>query len=227
MLVHGEAGVGKSRLAATAPTPRLILDAEGRAKHLPLDSVAWNPLTENPPEAPETCVVDVTNFDVLSTVYQWLDSGQLPFKSVLLDSLMEIQKRLMDQLRGVEALQTQDWGVVLRRLEALVRSYRDLVNRSTNAVDVVVITCGSRNEDGVQRPLLQGQISSTLPYYLDVVGYMYVSHRPDGSGIDRSLLVQPSPTAVAKDGTGRELGPVINQPNITEIYNQLNGGPTQ
>lgn len=227
MLVHGEAGVGKSWLGDTAPAPRLILDAEGRSKYLPSSpKVQWNPATEEPPAPGDwvTCTAQITNFELMSRVYQWLASGQHPFKSVVLDSLMEMQKRLIDSIVGAEALRTQDWGVVLRRLESLVRSYRDLVIQPENPVQCVVFTSGSKDDDGVRRPLLQGQLANTLPYYLDLVGYLYVSHDPsEQDTIERRLLVQPSPTAVAKDGTGRLQGPVLSSPNIEDIYNRLNG----
>lgn len=231
MLIHGEAGVGKSWLADTAPAPRLMLDLEGRSKYLPSEpKVEWHPGTENPPPAGDwvTCSVQVTDFDALARVYQWLASGQHPFKSVILDSLMEGQKRLIDSIKGSDPLQTQDWGVVLRRLESLVRSYRDLAITAENPVEVVIFTCGSRDDDGLKRPLLQGQLSSTLPYYLDVVGYLYVTHTAENpEHLTRSMLVQPSPSAVAKDGTGKLQGPVIQEPNIESIYHSLNGGPTE
>lgn len=230
MLVHGEAGVGKSWLGDTAPAPRLILDAEGRSKYLPSEPKRiWNPNTEDPPEAGDwvTCIAQITNFETLNRVFQWLHSGQHPFKSVVLDSLMEIQKRLIDSLVGTEALRTQDWGVVLRRLESLVRGYRDLVISPHNPVEVVVFTCGSKDDEGMKRPLLQGQLSDTLPYYLDLVGYLYVTHQPeDPEKLSRRMLIQPSPTAVAKDGTGRLDGPVLQEPNIEAIYGRLNGSKT-
>lgn len=228
MLIHGEAGTGKSWLGNTAPPPRLILDSEGRAKYLPGDKpkVFWDPAQQQPPVSDgswDTCVAMVPDFDTLAQVWQWLQSGQHGFKSVVLDSLMEIQKRLIDKVAGMEQLKTQDWGEVLRRLEKLVREYRDLVLVPSNPIDCVVMTCGSKTtDDGKQRPMLQGQMATAVPYYMDAVGYLYNTPSPEGGEVSRSLLVQPHPTAVAKDGTNMLGGPTVPNPNLTEIFERLN-----
>lgn len=227
LLLHGESGTGKSWLADTAPGPRLILDIEGRAKHTPSGpKLWWDPLTQAPPAPPEngnwdTCVVDVKNFSLLSRVYAVLRSGEHPFKSVVIDSLMEAQKRWMDDHIGKEQMRTQDWGSVLRDLEKFVRDMRDIVTYDESHVDVVVVVTGSAPDDrSKQRPMLQGQLKNTLPYFLDSVGYLYMAPL-EGGGQQRVLQVQPDAFAVAKDGTGKLGGPLIGDPNLTTLYNQL------
>jgi hypothetical protein len=223
ILLHGDSGVGKSWLAGSAVQPVLVLDVEGRARYLPYpNKVEWEPQRDKPPEAGEWthCVVNVTRFSTLQSVYQWLQSGQHCFRSVVLDSLMEAQKRFIDELVGMEQLQTQHWGDVLRHLESLVRSYRDLTLSTGNTIDCVVFTVGSKVSDaGKTVPLLQGALQNTLPYYLDAVGYLYVVH--ENGTPTRNLLVQPTPTIVAKDGTGRLGGPIIPNPNLTTLFNNL------
>ena len=231
-LIHGASGVGKSWLADTCPAPRLVLDAEGRAKYTPSQpKTLWDPRAGAPPAADgtwETCIVQVHDFETLSLAYQWLRSGQHEFKSVVIDSLMEAQKRCIDSVVGVNALDQQDWGTLLRKLEALVRSYRDLTLIEANLVSVVLLLVGSRAgvKSGKQEPLLQGQLADTVPYYLDVVGYLFKQPQTDGSYI-RSLLVDEIPGFVAKDGTGRLPGPIIANPNIAALYELLtvNGQP--
>jgi hypothetical protein len=84
----------------------------------------------------------------------------------------------------------------------------------------VVVVGTTVGENGRHEPLLQGALRKTIPYFMDTVGYLYVSHTPDG-GLQRNLLVQPTPTIVAKDGTGQLGGPVIADPNITQLYERL------
>lgn len=227
-LIHGEPGVGKSRLANTAPAPRLILDAEGRAKYLPSEheKKIWDPRHEEPPRHDgtwDTCIAMVPDFETMELVYRWLQSGQHPFFSVAVDSLMEVQKRLIDSVAGLNQLDQRDWGVVLKKLEKLVRDYRDLVLAPSNPTQVVVFTVGSRDDNGKMRPMLQGQMATTLPYYLDVVGYLYTTHIPETGHLARSMLVQPTPHAVAKDGTDRLPGPVIENPDLKDLHKLLNG----
>lgn len=157
---------------------------------------------------------------VLTAVYSWLRSGQHPFVSVLIDSLMEIQKRTIDEIAGVNQLQTQDWGTLLRRLEHLVRSYRDLTMLADNLVSVVVFTVGSAEYDGKYEPLLQGALRRTLPYYFDVVGYLFVTQDEAGNST-RQLLIHPHQNFIAKDGTGKLPGPTIASPNLTSLVEVL------
>lgn len=240
MLIHGASGVGKSWLADTCPGPRLILDAEGRSKYTPSKpKITWDPRAGAPPAADgswETCIVSVPDFETLSLTYQWLRSGQHEFTSVVIDSLMEAQKRCIDSVAGVSALDQQDWGTLLRKLEALVRSYRDLTLIESNKINVVILLVGTRTgiKSGKQEPLLQGQLADTVPYYLDVVGYYFKQPQTDGTYV-RSLLVDEIPGFVAKDGTGRLPGPIITadpalgRPNIAALYEllKINGATPQ
>lgn len=223
MLVHGESGAGKSWFASGAPGPRLVLDAEGRAQYAPSGrKVYWDPMREEPPVNDgtwDTCIATVTEFDQMQSVYQWLRSGKHPFVSVIIDSLMEIQKRCIDKVAGTNQLTQQDWGTVLRRLEALVRSYRDLTLLTENPVACVVLVVGTVEVDGTRRPLLQGALRNTVPYYLDVVGYVFTQQVPSDDGttmqLKRMLLTQPQPGFVAKDGTGL-MEPVMEIPDPRE-----------
>lgn len=224
MLEYGDAGAGKSWLGASTPAPRLILDAEGRARYLPGGAkVYWDPIKDQPPVDDgtwETCIVKVKDFNTLLVVYQWLQSGQHPFVSVTIDSLTEAQKRYIDSLVGMNQLDMQDWGSVLRHLESLVRNYRDLVDIDSNPVTCVIFICGETEDEGKKRPLLQGALRKQLPYLVDVCGYLYTVQTPEGV-IERNLLIQSTPQVVAKDGTDRLKGPVIVNPNITTMFEEL------
>lgn len=228
MLLHGESGFGKSWLCDTLPAPRCILDVEGRAKHTPSGpKIWWNPVTQAPPAAPtaeapwETCVVNVNHFGLLDTCYQWFRSGQHPFRSVGVDSLMEAQKRWMDSEVPDGQLRTQDWGSVLRALETFVRNMRDIVNYDASHVDYVCIVTGSvPDERGKARPLLQGQLKNTLPYYVDVCGWLTVQPKQeDSSQVDRVLWVGPTPNAVTKYGLGPTASPYFFNPTLSEVFN--------
>lgn len=221
IVIHGESGAGKSWLADTAPAPRLVLDAEGGTGWTQSKKVYWDPLSGSPPPATEdTCVATIKNFQAMGKVLQWLQSGKHPFKSVVIDSLTEIQKRCLDNVSGTEAMTQQGWGEVLRKMEALVRSFRDLtIPNGTPGLPCVVFVAGSQVKDGVTRPHLQGQLGNTLPYFVDVVGYLYLKQNEDGD-IVRSLLTAPVGGFAAKDRTG-QFGTVVNDPNVATMLATL------
>lgn len=224
-LIHGEAGVGKSALGASAPAPRLILDAEGRAKYLPCGPIVfWDPLAGPPPVADgtwNTCIVAVHSIAVMQQAFVWLRSGQHPFMSVILDSLMEIQKRFIDEIAGLKQMTQPDWGALLRRTEHLVRDYRDLNLVESTGIRIVIMTVGTeKRADNKFHPLLQGAMRSEVPYYPDLVGYMFVQPAEDGTPV-RRLLVQPHPEFIAKDDTWTFTEGIIDSPNISEMYARL------
>jgi len=220
MLVHGEPGVGKSWLGDTAPAPRLILDAEGGSRFTPSEKVYWDPMRENPPTGHQAVVVLVRQYDVLLRVYQWLNSGQHEFRSVILDSLTEIQKRCMDNITGVNAATQQDWGTLLRHMEGLIRQFRDLTFHPTRPIEVVLFNTTTSEIQGQKRPNVQGQLKLSLPAFVDVVGYMYVAN-VNGEA-QRLLMTVPYPGFTAKDRTNR-LAEAIADPNIERMLEDIYG----
>jgi AAA domain len=224
-LLYGQSKSGKSYLADTAPAPRLILDAEGGAstRFTPSTKVVWDPSLDGPPEADgtwDTCVVYVRSFSDVQKTYDWLNAGRHPFKSVIIDSLSETQQRCVDALVGTDQMKMQDWGELLRKMSTLVRSYRDLIIHPTNPVSVVCLVAMTKEtQEGVKKPYLQGALAQTIPYYVDVIGYLHGEVTEDGV-FQQRLLVGPHPQFEAGDRTGR-LGTVVEEPNIQRMLDQI------
>ena len=190
-ILHGDSKAGKSTAAYTMPAPRLLIDAERAYRWLPGQKIFWNPLVEEPPilgqgrinrQDPtvyqidwETCVVVVDNWATFEKTYQWLNQGQHPFKSVIIDSITEIQVKIKEQITSgnMDAkLQFDGWNTVLNRTEGLCRDFRDLTEHLHHPVSVAV-TAMTELKDGKWRPYVQGSGSKKLPYFFDVIGYVY------------------------------------------------------
>jgi hypothetical protein len=223
LLVHGGSKTGKTHFADTAPAPRLHLDAEGGTRFLHSRTIGWDPHQYAPPENDgswDTCVVYVRRYETMTRVYQWLESGQHPFKSVTLDSISEVQQRCVDELAGTDSMKQQQWGELLRKMSELVRKFRDLTFHPTTPLEAVILVAMSRQIDGRWVPYVQGQLATTLPFYIDVIGYFYVQVVTDNeTGHERTvrrMLVSPHPQYEAGDRTGR-LGEVLTAPNMSEI----------
>lgn len=222
-LIHGESGVGKSDLADTAPSARLVLDAEGGSEYCPSwPKQIWNPHRYAPPgmqgcepgqeQLAPTVRVIVQSWDTWLRVHQWLVSGMHPFTSLIMDSLTEIQKRCRDNIRGTEQMQLQHWGELLIQMETAIRELRDLAKAPHNPLmNVIILALTDQNKDR-GRPLVQGALQIALPGFVDVVGYMSTQPLPEGNGLYRQMLIQPYGQFVAKDRTKvltRTFGPQI------------------
>lgn len=201
LLIHAESGVGKSTLGHTAPAPRVILDSENGSRFYRGPKTYWDPM-DPPPEDDgswESCIVQVRDWQTIEQVYAWLNSGKHPFVSVVVDSLTETQRRCKDAI-GREDFREKDWGTLLTRMEKVVRDMRDLNMHPSKPLNAVVLLALSDERKGKIRPFVQGALATSLPGFVDAIGYYAVSTDDQGDSV-RRLLFQPIDPYVAKDRT--------------------------
>jgi len=223
IMVYGESKVGKSTFAVTAPYPRLMLDVEGGHRFLPINVRYWDPLTEEPPVADgtwDTVVVKVNDYDVVMKAFQWLQSGKHQFKSLIIDSISELQVKCMDNIAGTEQMKMQQWGELLRHMGALLRDLRDLTMHPTQPLEAVVLTAMARKgQDGVYRPYLQGQLAIQAPYFYDILGAITVETVPNPDPMQapykvRKMYVERTPEYEAGERVQGRLGKVVEQGDL-------------
>lgn len=233
-VVHASSKIGKTTLAATAPKPLLLLDSEGGTKFLNLRKVYWDPMLGPPPECDgtwEACVVVVRHYETMTMAYQWLAMGQHCFASLSIDSLTEVQRRCKENLVGTEAMKQQAWGQLLDKMLVLVRSYRDLTLHPTNPFSVVTFIAETKMMDGKWRAYFQGQLAATLPYTVDMLGYLYVADVADPYDPliirkQRQLLIGPDATIEAGERVQGRLGHVVTEPNLEQMLYTVYQQPT-
>lgn len=225
LCVHGSPGTGKSWLGATAPSYRVVFDCEGGSRFAPGRKIYWDPRTEPPPEPGDwdTCIVSCLDFNTLMKGYEWLNSGQHPFRSVVVDSLTELQKRAIDQISGIDQPTQQDWGAILRVMEDIVRKIRDLLYHPTRPLECVVLIALTHHKDDKYRAFVKGALELTLPGFIDVVGYLY-NEVGEGGIIERKMLIAPLGEFDAKDRTNAltvKYGAVITNPDLGEMIDVI------
>ncbi len=170
-LIYGKTKTGKSTLAATAPGPLLVLDAEGSwnafegrdnpnrpgAKYR---VVYWDDLSAAPPADDgswDICVVDIQRWETVDQVINWVIQSDHPFQSIVMDSVTEVQNRCKKALVGIEGLQYQDWGKLLAHMSDRVKRFRDIVKDIRNPARVMVFTSeGKLQQDGSYTPQMEG-----------------------------------------------------------------------
>lgn len=193
LLIHGASKAGKSTLSFTSPPPILVLDAEGSTKFIdtagfrsgiPLRKTYWNPLGSPPPRFDDTwdvCVVRVNDWQTIDFAYQHLQRSPHDFKSVTLDSITEVQRKCKANL-GVSAMQHQDWGRLLDSMDKLIRGIRDLTDVPDNTLQVATFIAETKMEDGKWRPYMQGAVKTSMPYWVDICGFLLQVDVPDANG---------------------------------------------
>jgi hypothetical protein len=218
LLIYGDSGAGKTLLAGSAwevpeMRPVLVIDIEGGTLTLR-------------EKFPEVEVVRVASWTDMQKVYDELFKGT-EYKTVVLDSLSEIQKFSMGQImksvkredpnRDEEVPGIREWGKNLWQVRSVVRGFRDLPYHT------IFTALASHERDprnGLDKTALglQGQGKNEVPGFVDFVLYLYVKRIDDQA--KRMLLTKMTDKEVAKDRSDK-LPQVVEQPTMKLIYDYV------
>lgn len=224
-LVYGDPGVGKTILASSADAvpemrPVIFIDVEGGTFSVR-------------DRYPDVKVVRVQTWDDMQSVYDALFSGQHEYKTVVLDSLTEIQKFSMynimdftvkrDPDRDPDIPSMREWGKNIEQIRKLVRAFRDL---PMHTIITALAKSDKDQKTGAVKttPSLSGKLANEVAAFLDIVGYQYTKVMDDE--LRRFLLTATTDSQVAKDRSGL-LPAVIENPTMERIFGYAFGTITE
>jgi hypothetical protein len=222
ILIYGDSGVGKTRLAASASAveemcPVLAIDIEGgltSIKHL----------------YPNVAVQRVRSWDEMQEAYNALyeDAGQ-NYKTVIVDSLTETQKfsmyGVMKQLieeeptRDPDIPSLREWGKNIEQMRKFIRAFRDLpINTIFTALRM-----DDRNTKTGQvttLPSLSGKLAREAAAFLDEVLYYYIKATTEEGVYERLLLTAKTEEVVAKDRSDA-LPMIVENPTMEYLFKTI------
>ena len=227
LIIFGAPKSGKTHFLSTAPAPRLLIDVEKSARFIDgIHPIYWDP-KDPPPEYTsdaedpfitywDTAIVRLTDWKQWKQCWQWLEVGKHPFRSLLLDSISELQTTLIEGIAGDQQLTQQQWGTVLRSLTGALRDMRDLTEHPIKPLEVVAASALEKSYTGVLKPLLQGASVDVVPYLMD--GLFYLARDSDGS---RKMLTQATEFIAAGNRAEHVLPRVVENPTIPGILDTV------
>lgn len=203
ILVYGAAGVGKTSLIRSLPSP-IILSAEGGLLSIHDANLPY---------------VEIGSMDDLREAYNWLSGSAEAgaYKSVALDSISEVAEVVLH----FELKKNKDgraaYGEMNTTMTELIRAFRDLPGKH---VYMSAKLEKSQDETGrmLYNPSMPGKsLTQQIPYFFDEV--LALRAERDAEGItQRALLCDSDGFWLAKDRSGKlsqwespDLGAIITK----------------
>jgi hypothetical protein len=209
MLVYGRAGIGKTRLCATAPEP-IIFSAEAGLLSLAEFNLPF---------------VQISSMADLFEAYQWAESSveARQFQTICLDSVSEIGEVILANARatGAGAKDPRNaYGELIERALDLIKKFRNLPGYNvyfSAKQELMKTDTAGVNVFGPSMP--GSKLGPALPYLFDEVFALNVQDQGEQSWT--YLLTKANSLYEAKDRSGT-LDP-IEMPDLTHIINKITG----
>ncbi len=204
-LVYGGAGIGKTRLCATAPNP-IILSAESGLLSL---------RKENLP------AIIIKTMDDLYEVYDWLTGSEeaKSYETVCLDSISEIAEAILAAEKELNADPRKAYLNMQEKTESLIKAFRDLNDYN------VYFSCKMERittDTGavLYAPSFPGRnLAQNVSYLFDEV-FAMVAFTDEKNNTSRWLQTGTDAKYMCKDRSGAL--DMYVEPNLTAIFNKIN-----
>lgn len=203
-LVYGRAGVGKTRLMATAPNP-ILISAEGGMLSLRDQDIP---------------MIKISTLDDLNRAHDYLTgAGGALYHTICLDSISEIGEKVLANAKAGTKDGRQAYGTLADQMWETIRAFRDI---SGKCVAMTAKAEWVKDENGATRwmPSMPGrQLTNGLPYFFDEV--FYLGKFSGAGGEFTALQTQADLQYDAKDRSGAL--DHYEFPDLRNVFNKIYG----
>lgn len=208
-IVYGPAGVGKTVLCSTAPSP-VILSAESGLLSLKKFNLPY---------------IEINTFKDLEEAYIWVmkSNESKQFHTICLDSITEIAEVVLSDLKEKHKDPRKAYGEVQDQVLSLLRDFRDLPQKH-----VYFSAKQEKQKDEmtgafIYGPMMPGsKLPQQIPYFFDEVFQLYIYQDPQTKEEIRSLRTKKDFQYEAKDRSGAL--DMWEPPNLTYVFDKIMKG---
>lgn len=220
MLVYGGAGLGKTMLCATLPTP-IILSAESGLLSLSKQNITRVFGKDTPGINYSMPVMEITTIDDLMDAYQWCTESKeaQEFETIALDSITEIGETVLANAKENAKDPRQAYGELIERMILTIKSFRDIPSHHIYFSAKQEMVKDDVSQTTLFGPAMPGsKLGPQLPYLFDEVFNLAIAKTKEGSEY-RYLRTQPNLQHSSKDRSGALAE--IEEPNLGKIIDKI------
>jgi len=214
VMIYGDSGVGKTTLAVTSPKPLVLLTEKNGVPSIHASN-------------PNACIIYCSSIQDVRNVVSGIMNGDkelAQFETLVIDSLTETQRMIQDDVLKKarrDSMQLQDYGKLADATRGLIRVLRDL---PINVVCTALNDVDSEEATGTRhyQPIFIGKkTGKEIAQWFTCIGYMYRRDIKEGDDkvAQRNIMFDGASSVLCK--TAPNLEGVIKNPNLTEIFNQI------
>jgi phage nucleotide-binding protein len=206
VIVYGKAGIGKTRLMATAPSP-IILSCESGLLSLRKMNIPF---------------IEIKTVEDIEESLEFVQSEEgKKYKTICLDSITEISEVVLSNFKPNFRDPRKAYGEMNDKCASLIRSFRDIKGKN-------IVFSAQRGrfvdeDSGITNyfPAMPGRtLLQLIPYQFD--GVFYMTLMQDAGGKDHRILkTAPEIGFEAKDRSGALRA--VEKPDLTYLFNKITG----
>ena len=198
LMVYGQAGMGKTTFALSAPNP-LLLDFDGGVKRV------------NQEHLKDT--VQITKWQ---EVQQVLQENLSEYQTIVIDTIGKMMDFIITYKCGTRQPRVQDWGGINQEFDWLIRAVSSL---NKNIVFVAHRDTRKEGDETVFVPALREKNYNKIVTELDLLGYMEM--RAENGQQHRTITFDPTSRNDGKNTCN--LPSVMMIPNIIDKTGKITG----
>ena len=200
MMIYGQAGMGKTTVALSAPKP-LLLDFDNGVKRV------------NMAHLDGVDIVQVDNWGEIQTLLQQEQASLAPYQTIVVDTIGKMMDYIITHCCGARQPQIKDWGRINQEFTWFTRALSSL-----NKHIVFVAHRDSRKEGDttVFIPALREKSYNSIVTELDLLGYLEM--KSERGVQNRTITFDPTDRNDGKNTCN--LPSVMNVPTILNAQAQ-------